>query len=1186
MKPVKLIVSAFGPYADTMPEIEFDRFEDKGLFLISGDTGAGKTTLFDAISFALYGTSSGTYRDTKNLRSEYAKDGTESFVDFYFTHQGADYHIKRYPAYERKKQRGQGVVLEKEKAILYCGNNTPIEGIQQVNSAVKELLHIDDRQFKQIAMIAQGEFWSLLNAKTEQRTEILRTIFQTSGYKSIEYKLKDRLDRSYKERTGNEMSIIQYFCDVMADDKVVENVEQSDSLSGAALVMDCNRGKNVEQSDGLLEQSLMTDYNSGKNIVMSDSVLEQHLVAGDNGVENIPESLEKALLEKPLYEELEELKKRALESNSAWNVDEMLDIIERIIASDKEKKSEVKSALSKAEKELEENKKKLALANTNNEFIDRLNKLEAIKEELDGKSEDMQRLEELNSRQKSATRVVYPVYKLWDSKLKDISNTSRKIEEKQEELKAAKDNAAKAESALSKTDSQNEYAQQLIKKVDKLGEEEDNYQLKDRLTIELKELYKKQQKTEDKESELKEKKQKADAFVEELKEEIARLKQKPEEYAAAKAAKDKLKELDIKIDTLLGARLEERNDYCGQLSKKQQIFIDVRDKYDKVESNRKQAERVLENCRAGLLALKLKEGEKCPVCGSTHHPEPAGLSDKSVTEEKVEKLKKTEADWLNKKTEAYADVEKAKTALEQAEIRLKDDVRGCIKDCIQALQKHLQENTGNSQAECQDEIDVDGNRAECQDMTDVSGNKIDSQDMADMYGNKTESLDEQVAKLTCIAKVVKDRLVSITGVESSLKKECDRLKKAEDDMQKASGKDMEELENSISKLLEEKQSDSIKITEKEVSLKGIGKLSFDSWDEAKKAIDDISNEAKAILDAISKAEDDKKKADECLAGIKAALNTLKDSLAVGNSEREELKKQLDEAVRKEQFESVDEMLEYVITEERLSDNEAQIHEYKQKVLTNEARLKEADRDAKGRKWIDADSLKELCRQQDTAVRELRDRQNIINNRLDNNKDKHNNILKKKSLYEKARQENNVCKRLYDLVKGQTGNGKITLEQYIQAAGFDRIIMAANRRLLPMSDGQFELYRQEESLGKKSNTFLDLEVLDNYTGHRRPVGNLSGGESFKASLSLALGLSDTVSSNLGGIQMDALFIDEGFGTLDKKSIDNAMDILMNLSGKNKLVGIISHREELKENIPQQIRITKTKDGSRIDVETGM
>ena len=137
----------------------------------------------------------------------------------------------------------------------------------------------------------------------------------------------------------------------------------------------------------------------------------------------------------------------------------------------------------------------------------------------------------------------------------------------------------------------------------------------------------------------------------------------------------------------------------------------------------------------------------------------------------------------------------------------------------------------------------------------------------------------------------------------------------------------------------------------------------------------------------------------------------------------------------------------------------------------------------------------------------------------------------------------------------------------------------------MSDGQYELYRQEDSIGKRSNTFLDLEVLDHYTGHRRPVGNLSGGESFKASLSLALGLSDTVSSNLGGVQMDALFVDEGFGTLDRKSIQNAMEILNNLTSSNKLVGIISHREELMENIPQQIKVCKKKDGSHIEIELG-
>ena len=152
-------------------------------------------------------------------------------------------------------------------------------------------------------------------------------------------------------------------------------------------------------------------------------------------------------------------------------------------------------------------------------------------------------------------------------------------------------------------------------------------------------------------------------------------------------------------------------------------------------------------------------------------------------------------------------------------------------------------------------------------------------------------------------------------------------------------------------------------------------------------------------------------------------------------------------------------------------------------------------------------------------------------------------------------------------------------------GFFFGIAVAIRRLLSMIDFLYELYRQD-SVGKKSNNFLDLEVLDNYTGHRRPVGNLSGGESFKASLSLALGLSDTVSSNLGGIQMDALFVDEGFGTLDRKSMDNAMDSLTGLSSANKLVGIISHREELMENIPQQIEVKKTKDGSSITIENGI
>ena len=156
---MKLIMSAIGPYADRMPEIDFEQFESKGLFLISGDTGAGKTTIFDAICFALYGETSGTYRDARNLRSEYAAPSTESYVDFSFSHQGRKYRVYRQPSYDRRKQRGEGIITEKEKACFYPDGGVPIEGTTAVNNAVKELLLIDFKQFKQIAMIAQGEFW-------------------------------------------------------------------------------------------------------------------------------------------------------------------------------------------------------------------------------------------------------------------------------------------------------------------------------------------------------------------------------------------------------------------------------------------------------------------------------------------------------------------------------------------------------------------------------------------------------------------------------------------------------------------------------------------------------------------------------------------------------------------------------------------------------------------------------------------------------------------------------------------------------------------------------------------------------------------------------------------------------------------------------------------------------------------
>ncbi|MBQ2592625.1 MAG: SMC family ATPase, partial [Candidatus Riflebacteria bacterium] len=207
-------------------------------------------------------------------------------------------------------------------------------------------------------------------------------------------------------------------------------------------------------------------------------------------------------------------------------------------------------------------------------------------------------------------------------------------------------------------------------------------------------------------------------------------------------------------------------------------------------------------------------------------------------------------------------------------------------------------------------------------------------------------------------------------------------------------------------------------------------------------------------------------------------------------------------------------------------------------------------------------------------------------RLSINKELYENIREQKDDYENNKRLYAIYSRLYDLASGNvSGNSRITLEQYVQMAGFDGIIAAANRRLLPMTDRQFELVRHDNSNEKKSKTTLDLDVLDNFTGKKRPVGSLSGGESFKASLCLALGLSDTVSMNAGGIQMDALFIDEGFGSLDSKSNSVVIEVLNTLSGKNKLVGLISHREEIINSIPNQIKVTKDRSGSHIEIDTG-
>ncbi len=1061
MRPTKLVISAFGPYAETMPEIDFEQFEERGLFLISGDTGAGKTTIFDAICFALYGTTSGTYRDTKNLRSEYAKDSVESFVDFYFTHQGKKYHVWRRPGYERKKLRGTGTVSEKEKAVLYEEGKTPVEGLSNVNAAVIELLNIDEKQFKQIAMIAQGEFWNLLNARTEERTEILRTIFLTGGYKNIEFRLKDRMDESYREKAKAENSIVQYFGDV--------------------------------DTDGTDE----------------------------------------------LAEELAQLQLRAGRSGSAWNTGEMLDLIGKILEADRKKLESKDKELADAAEKLDKVKAELATAETNNSILEKAVALRNEKNAFDALKPELEKKEVILNRQKDARRKVYPLYDNWSGKSAERAAAERKISDTGGTLVKAVEKAGEAKAALETVQQKKETADVLQRKADKITEAEPAYQRREVLSatlIKLRQntavLKKQGEKIERDEKELAER-------IVQLKGSIEALGGKPDELAALQTKEQTLRELKNKMHRIADEQLPALLDKERDFYKKREIYARARESYDKAVIKHTEAERILESCRAGILASGLTEGQKCPVCGSVHHPELAVLPPESVTEEELKSLKAAKDGLQEKKNAAMVEAESARTAAVESGKWLQEAVIECLVSRSQ---------TGD----------------------DKDWKSVRRKELLEAFdAAKTEAESEHDS--AC-------KQLSVLGSE------CLKLKTAREALDKAQEEETENLKAAKESFVAKKQKNETDIVQCETELKAIGDLMFADWKAARTERDKASAEAAGILKAIEDAAKCSQDADKKVAALRATITTLQENLDALKKEEEKLRGELNKTLAEHKFTSDEEMMSYAVTEKEIAAAEKAINDYRQKVETNKARLKEAEEEAKDRVPVDVEELRTVVQAQSELVEQLRKNAGVISYRILTNEEKLESIIGQREKYEEACRKYAVHARLYSLVRGQTGNGKITLEQYIQASGFDGIIAAANRRLKPMSDGQYELYRQEDSLGKRSNTFLNLEVLDNYTGHRRPVGNLSGGESFKASLSLALGLSDTVSSNLGGIQMDALFVDEGFGTLDRKSIENAMDILVNLSGANKLVGIISHREELMENIPQQIRVKKTKNGSEIEIDT--
>ena len=259
MRPIRLKLSAFGPYAG-ITEIDFTKLGTGGLYLITGDTGAGKTTIFDAITYALYGEASGNQRDHSMLRSKYADESSPTEVELTFCYRDKEYTVKRNPEYVRASKRKTGLTTEKADAALIYPDGRIVNKIKEVDQAIYSLIGIDRNQFCQIAMIAQGDFLKLLLASTKERMEIFRHLFKTERFSLLQEKLQKEAKLLSEECFLIHRSISQYIAGLVCDDNQVEKIELKKAQKGELTTEDTmeliHRLIELDQS---LEKQLMNE---------------------------------------------------------------------------------------------------------------------------------------------------------------------------------------------------------------------------------------------------------------------------------------------------------------------------------------------------------------------------------------------------------------------------------------------------------------------------------------------------------------------------------------------------------------------------------------------------------------------------------------------------------------------------------------------------------------------------------------------------------------------------------------------------------------------------------------------------------------------------------------------------------------------------------------------------------------
>ena len=995
MRPTELIISAFGPYAGEVT-LDMASLGDRGLYLITGDTGAGKTTLFDAIAFALYGNASGDSRKPRMLRSKYARPDARTYVEMGFSYSGKEYRVRRNPEYMRTKQRGEGETREKPDAQLHMPDGRLVTGDKAVTAEVEGLLGLNREQFSQIAMLAQGSFSRLLSGRTEDRGIIFREIFKTKPYQLFQEKLKDRAKGLYGRYADSRKSMEQY-----AGGVITEGHSEELKL----------RWKEVPQ--GSLEA--------------------------------------------------------------------LLEVLDQLITADEAQQQEKDKAMALVRDEMAALGMELGKMQGDAAVCrDMAAAADVLRENMPVLEQAKVRYEREKERQADRDGLIGAV-----TRMEENLKTYDRFDSLQENLKACR-----------------KETESLEKRLEQVALEERQW---------------------------KERNDSDEKILESL-------RQAGEEYQAALTAGERLGEYSGRI----GLLAEELAQY-GQERKKLEA---ARERYRAAgeesrradDAYREMYQRFLDN-QAGILASRLTEGQPCPVCGSVAHPAPARYLEEGneAAKDKVDRLKAAAEE--KDKAAARLSLEAGRLAgsLDTRYERMKQQIDAEVATWKEDWQQRIRQAEADAAALASETGDV------------RQGRRYFLEQWELMMGQLKGQLERQAAAQKEKIREKKKRKEDKEAVEGrralgrqSLEEASERKQQAQKMLAESQAKERElesrlkEMESSLP--YENRKAAQAELAEKKAFLAGLEKA-FKEAEESYNRISRRVSDAQARLEALrgrmaEKDAEGRESAGEEIAGRETA-----------EEDRDPAK-------------GPDTMLPGGMDVRTAMEHlEARMQENRQHQSEARERL--------------------------TGLEQEKSR---LHHRLETNRMARERISEQKASMEEIQKEWTWVKALSDTAAGEVGGKeKITLETYAQMAYFERIIARANTRFMVMSGGQYELKRctEEDNRGKNG---LGLNVIDHYNGTERSVKTLSGGESFQASLSLALGLSDEIQSAAGGIRLDTLFVDEGFGSLDEDTLNLAMKSLGDLAEGRRLVGIISHVGELKERIQHQIVVVKDKTGgSRAYIE---